>query len=148
LNFLGIRGGLVQASMRYATANNEQVPDYDDTKPKSWLIYQDCNNLYGYAMCKYMPYGGFKWVEPTLRGLNDLDDSSHIGRIYEVDIAFLKIQCWFAHVSVSTIDNSLIKYLLFAPRTHCMSAMADDIISGILNVYKNYYKYIYIYNIL
>ncbi|XP_022161021.1 uncharacterized protein LOC111027106 [Myzus persicae] len=30
----GIRGGLVQASMRYATANNEQVPDYDDTKPK------------------------------------------------------------------------------------------------------------------
>lgn len=39
-------------------------------------------------MGEYMPYGGFKWVEPTLRGLNDLDDSSPIGRIYEVDIAY------------------------------------------------------------
>jgi len=39
---IGIRGGLVQASMRYAKANNPKVPDYDDTQEKSWLIYQDC----------------------------------------------------------------------------------------------------------
>lgn len=39
-------------------------------------------------MSQYMPYGGFKWVEPTLRDLNDLDNSSPIGRIYEVDITF------------------------------------------------------------
>lgn len=39
-------------------------------------------------MGEYMPYGGFKWVEPTLRGLNGLDDSSPIGRIYEVDISY------------------------------------------------------------
>ncbi|XP_022168239.1 uncharacterized protein LOC111032278 [Myzus persicae] len=39
-------------------------------------------------MCESMPYGGFKWVEPTLKGLNDLDDSSPIGRIYEVDVTY------------------------------------------------------------
>ncbi|KAF0690983.1 DNA pol B 2 domain-containing protein, partial [Aphis craccivora] len=62
--------------MRYAKANNYKAPDFDPTKPNSWLIYQDCNNLYGWAMSQYMPYGGFKWVEPNLKGLFDLTDTS------------------------------------------------------------------------
>ncbi|KAL4127492.1 hypothetical protein QTP88_011659 [Uroleucon formosanum] len=74
--------------MRYAKANNHKVPDYNDTKPKSWLIYQDCNNLYGWAMAECMPSGGFKWVEAKLDGINDLDDNSPIGRMYEVDVAY------------------------------------------------------------
>jgi len=37
-----------------------------------------------------MQYGGFKWVEPKLDGLNDLDERSLIGRIYEVDISYPK----------------------------------------------------------
>lgn len=41
-------------------------------------------------MSQYMPYGGFKWVEPTLDGLTDLDDTSPIGRVYEVDIEYPK----------------------------------------------------------
>jgi len=103
---IGIRGGLVQASMRHAKANNHKLPDYDQTKPNSWLVYQDCkyinifffvllkyyfilgNNLYGWAMSQYMPFGGFKWVEPKLDGLNDLDETSHIGRMYEVDVRY------------------------------------------------------------
>jgi len=39
-------------------------------------------------MSQYMPYGGFNWVEPTLNGLNDLDETSPIGRIYEVDVTY------------------------------------------------------------
>jgi len=94
--------------MRYAKANNPQVPDYDDTQRKSWLIYQDCkynlfkifskivfifknftgNNLYGWAMSQYMPTGGFKWVETKLDGLNNLNDTSPIGRMYEVDVRY------------------------------------------------------------
>ncbi|KAL4126069.1 hypothetical protein QTP88_010300 [Uroleucon formosanum] len=84
------KGGLTQASMRYAKANNEKTPDYDPAQPKLWLVYQDCNNLYGHAMSQFMPYGGFKWVEPKLDGLNDLDERSPIGRIYEVDISYPK----------------------------------------------------------
>jgi len=37
-----------------------------------------------------MPYRGFKWVKPSLDGLTDLNATSPIGRIYEVDIAYLK----------------------------------------------------------
>ncbi|KAL4091045.1 hypothetical protein QTP88_025786 [Uroleucon formosanum] len=83
----GIRGGLTQASMRYAKASNHKVPDHDETKPKSWLVYQDCNNLYGWAMSQYMPYGGFKWVEHNLEGLDDFTETSPI---YEVDISYPK----------------------------------------------------------
>jgi len=41
-------------------------------------------------MSQHMPFGGFKWVEPKLDGLNDLTDTSPIGRIYEVDIVYPK----------------------------------------------------------
>ena len=39
-------------------------------------------------MSQYMPYGGFKWMEPTLDGLDMLTETSHIGRMYEVDILY------------------------------------------------------------
>jgi len=42
----GIRGGLTQASMRYACANNKDVPEYDPSKPDSWIVYLDATNLY------------------------------------------------------------------------------------------------------
>ncbi|XP_050064727.1 uncharacterized protein LOC126553627 [Aphis gossypii] len=83
-----IRGGLTQASMRYAKANNEKIQDYDPTKSKSWIVYQDCNNLYGWAMPQHMPYGDFKWVEPKLDGLDSLSPKSDIGRVYEVDMSY------------------------------------------------------------
>ncbi|CAI6375682.1 unnamed protein product [Macrosiphum euphorbiae] len=35
-----------------------------------------------------MPTGGFKWVEAKLEGLNNLDDTSPIGRMYEVDVTY------------------------------------------------------------
>ncbi|KAE9523742.1 hypothetical protein AGLY_015802 [Aphis glycines] len=97
----GIRDGLTQASMKYVKANNEKTPDYDPTKSKSWLIYQDCNNLYGWAMSQHMPYGGFKWVEPKLEELNDLNDTSAIGRIYELG---------YTHGNTSVEKNYIIHY--------------------------------------
>ncbi|XP_060871186.1 uncharacterized protein LOC132945457 [Metopolophium dirhodum] len=39
-------------------------------------------------MSQYMPYGGFNWVEPTLNGLDDLNDTSPIRRVYEVDVTY------------------------------------------------------------
>jgi len=43
---IGIRGGLVQASMGHAKANNINTPDYDETKEKSWIIYQNCKYIF------------------------------------------------------------------------------------------------------
>lgn len=35
-----------------------------------------------------MPYGGFKCVEPTLNGLYMLTETSNIGHMFEVNIAY------------------------------------------------------------
>jgi len=41
-------------------------------------------------MAECIPYGGFEWVEPTLDGLETINDKSEIGRMYEVDIKYLQ----------------------------------------------------------
>ena len=40
------------------------LPDYDPSKPESYLSYIDANNLYGWAMCQKLPISGFKWQKP------------------------------------------------------------------------------------
>ncbi|XP_050523883.1 uncharacterized protein LOC126895735 [Daktulosphaira vitifoliae] len=86
----GIRGRLVQAVKHYAKANNPKTPGYDPTKPNSWIVYQDCNNLYGWAMSQPMPYGGFRWYEGSdpLADLQLLSDTGNMGRIYEIDVSY------------------------------------------------------------
>jgi len=61
----GIRGGICVTSKRHAVANNPKCPNYDPSKPTTWLPYLDCVNLYGAAMMYPMPYGGFKWLTQT-----------------------------------------------------------------------------------
>ena len=56
----GLRGGISYIAKRYAKANNKYMNDYKPKKPSTFITYLDMNNLYGWAMSKYLPYGGFK----------------------------------------------------------------------------------------
>ncbi|XP_070153685.1 uncharacterized protein [Polyergus mexicanus] len=85
----GIRGGLSQCSGRYARANNKYMPSYDPSKPSSYMMYFDVNNLYGWAMCQPLPYADFRWVDD----ISDFDVSaiasdSTTGYILEVDLEY------------------------------------------------------------
>ena len=58
----GTGGGISYINKRYSKASNEYCSDYDSKKPKTYTIYLDMNNLYGYAISQYLPYANFKWV--------------------------------------------------------------------------------------
>jgi len=57
-----IRGGISNISKRYSKPNNPLIPDYDQTKDHSWIMFLDANNLYGYALSERLPIGGYKWL--------------------------------------------------------------------------------------
>ena len=61
----GVRGGPSGSMLRHTKANNPAVEDYNPEKPYTALIYEDANNLYGWAMCQHLPYRNFKWVDPA-----------------------------------------------------------------------------------
>ena len=56
-----LRGGVCAVSARHAKANNPRVAGFDESKPKTWLRYDDANNLYGWAMSQKLPVSGFNW---------------------------------------------------------------------------------------
>ena len=88
----GTRGGMCQASYRYAKANNKYMKNYDKNKESSFLIYDDANNLYGWSMCKKLPVGDFKWVDDLLIFTEDFiknyDGDNDIGYNLEVGVEY------------------------------------------------------------
>ncbi|CAH1643155.1 unnamed protein product [Spodoptera littoralis] len=87
----GIRGGLAQCSHRYAKANNIYLPHFDDSKPSTYLVYLDCNNLYGHAMTRKLPISDFKFMtsqEIVSFRLFDIPDDAEYGYILEVDLMY------------------------------------------------------------
>ena len=64
--------------------------NYDPNKQSTFITYLDKNNLYGWTMSKYLPYGKFEW----LKNIDELDmsinEKSDVGYILEVDLRYPK----------------------------------------------------------
>ena len=92
----GIRGGICQATHRYAKANNKYMKNYDKNIESSYIEYLDANNLYGWAMSQKLPVNDFKWVkQEDLSQFNEdfiknYDENSNTGYFLEVDIDYPK----------------------------------------------------------
>ena len=56
----GMKGGISYVAKRYCRAYNKFVEGYDKNIDDSFIMYFDANNLYGWAMTQYLPYGGFE----------------------------------------------------------------------------------------
>jgi len=81
----GIRGGLSVISHRHAKANNKYLKEHDATKPSSYLMYVDANNLYGVPMSAKLPVRNFRWGDNCLDqpAVMQLEDC-----ILEVDVGY------------------------------------------------------------
>ena len=90
----GIRGGMCQATYRYAKANNKCMKNYDKNKESLFLKYLDVNSLYGWEMSKKLPVDHFKWEDDlsifTEEFIKNYDENSDKGYILEVDIEYPK----------------------------------------------------------
>ena len=47
----------------YLKKNVLLLVDVFEKNPPTFISYPDMNNLYGWAMSKYLPYKGFKWLK-------------------------------------------------------------------------------------
>ena len=87
----GTKGGVSYIAKRYAKANNKYMCDYDSNKKSTFITYLDKNNLYGWAMSEYLPYGEFEWLknvdELDVRSINEKSDVVYI---LEVDLKYPK----------------------------------------------------------
>ena len=60
------------------------------TQNKNQNIYLDTKNLYGYAMSKFLPTSGFKWIDPKEFDLNKYANNSSKGCFLKVDLEYPK----------------------------------------------------------
>lgn len=91
----GIRGGICLCSKRHVNANNEYMDTFDPSSKKSFIMYLDCNNLYGYSMCQCLPFSDFRFMNTDeinilQFNLTHISDTDENGYILEVDLMYPK----------------------------------------------------------
>ena len=85
----GTRGGISYIAKRYAKANDKYMSDYDSNKQSTFITYLDENNLYGWSMSEYLPYGEFEWLKNVDKlDVMSIDKKSDVGYILEVDLKY------------------------------------------------------------
>ena len=88
-----IRGDISIITKRQTRANNPGCKVFDRTKPNSYLMYLDANNLYGWTMSQSMPTHGLYWLTQKeilnkfgmVQNVLNLSDDVEDGFIFEVD---------------------------------------------------------------
>jgi len=86
-----IRGGLTMVSCRHAKANNSYLDNYDPSKPTSYLMYVDANNLYGLSMSRPLAVGNFRWLsEGEIEHFDvfTVPDNGDTGYVIECDLHY------------------------------------------------------------
>ena len=85
----GTRGGISYIAKRYAKANNKYMNDYNPEEPSTFITYLDKNNLYGWTMSEYLPYGEFNWLKNVDKfDVNSINEKSDTGYFLEVDLEY------------------------------------------------------------
>ena len=63
---------------------------FNDKNKNQIIIYLDANNLYGYAISKFVPKNGFKWIDPEEFYSSKYSSNSSKGFVLEVNLEYSK----------------------------------------------------------
>ena len=94
------------SSHGYSKANNEYIKSCDSKEQAKHLIYLDANNLYGYAVSKFLPTGDFKWIDPKQLDLNECTSNSSKRFVLDVDLVYPK-QLWELHIVYFLVPDKI-----------------------------------------
>ena len=73
---------------RHAKSNFPGMEDYDSSKPNSYIMYWDANNLYSLAMMGSLPVGNFLWErDMPLEEVLNIKETDMRGCFVEVDLS-------------------------------------------------------------
>ena len=86
----GSIGRVSYISNRHSKVNKKYLKSFDLNQESKHIKYLDANNLYGYTMSKFLPTGGFKWIDPKKFNLNRYTTNSSKGCALEVDLEYPK----------------------------------------------------------
>ena len=75
------RSGLCYLSpKRYVKANNHYLPDDDDSQEENYIIYEDANSLYAWAMMQHLAYTNLRLdTTSSLMAILDTPDNGPVG---------------------------------------------------------------------
>lgn len=86
-----LRGGISMMFNRYSKANNKYMSSYDPTEIERFILYTDCNNLYGCSMISKLPFSGYAWADASLFTsdmIKQMDTDGDVGYALEVDLEY------------------------------------------------------------
>ena len=86
----GTRSGISYISNKYSKANNKYLKSYDPRQEWKHIIYLYANNLCVYAISKFLPTSGFKWIDPKEFDMNKYTSNSSKGCVFKVDCEYPK----------------------------------------------------------
>ena len=85
-----MRGGISQISNRYSKTNNKYLKSYEPKQESQNIINFNANNLYVYAVSKFLQTSGFNWIDPKEFELNKYTCNISKGCGLEVDLEYSK----------------------------------------------------------
>ena len=111
----GARGGISYIFNKYSKTNNKYLRRYDTKQKPKHVVYLDANNLYGYAMSKFLPTTGFKRIYLKEFDLIKYTSNNSKRCVLEVDLEYSK-ELWELHN-----DYPLAPDKIGNKKRHCLS---------------------------
>ena len=146
-----MRGGISYIAKRHSKANNKYMKSYYSSKESIYVSYLNANNLYGWGMSQYLPYGRFKWLNQKENSdfcLNSVSENRSIGYILEVDLEYPGNDYLLAPEKIEISQNMLSRYCLSIANKHGIKiGGVKKLVSnlGIKSKYVVYYRNHYLY---